>query len=96
MQDDIPVIELRLLHPHRTRKRKFACASCGMTYSLRDYKILYDNQKISYFIDENNPKEGRVCHDCLYRIAMNTKKELNTRKIYVRLDLGDEEIIMTF
>ena len=95
MSKKVPIVELALIQPHETRKRKFVCAECEITYNLREYRILFDNRKISYFLDKNNPKV-RVCHECLYNIARKMKEELRAKKILVKLDLGDEEIVMNF
>jgi hypothetical protein len=95
MPKRVPIVELEIIHPHETKKRKFVCGECQISYTLREYRILFDNRKISYFLDKNNPKV-RVCHECLYDIARRMKSELGARKILVKLDLGDEEITMNF
>jgi hypothetical protein len=47
-----------------TRKRKLSCSSCGISYSARDYKLLYENKKIVYFKHKNRI----LCHECLYKL----------------------------
>ena len=90
-----PLITLQLVDPHKTKRRKFVCQECSMAYSLKHYRLLYDGKKISYFTDPDRYK-FMICHDCLYEAAMKLKKEMNKKKIVVRLDLGDEEVLLTF
>lgn len=95
MAKKVPIIQLNLIHPHETRKRKFVCAECGLSYNLRDYRVLFDSRKISYFLEEEKP-EVRICHDCLLSFAARKKKELGVSRLYVKLDLQDEEVILNF
>jgi len=95
MAKKIPIIQLNLIHPHITKKRKFVCAECGLSYNLRDYRVLFDNRKISYFFEEEKP-EVRICHDCLLPFAERRKEKLGVPKLLVRLDLIDEEVILNF
>lgn len=46
------------------RKRSIKCSSCGISYTPRDYKILYENKKLVYFKYKNKI----YCHECLYKI----------------------------
>ena len=95
MAKKVPILDLKLIHPHETRKRKFVCVECGLSYSLRDYRVLFDNRKISYFSEEKKP-HLRICHDCLLSFAAKKKEEMGVKKLYVRLDIGDEEVILNF
>ena len=91
----IPVVQLNLIHPHQTRKRKFVCVECGVSYNLKDYRVLFDNRKISYFLEEKEPKT-RICHDCLSDWAEKKKEEMSVPKLFVKLDLVDEQVILNF
>lgn len=95
MKNDDAMVELKLIQPQKAKRRRFSCVACEMTYSLRDYRILYDHHKISYFFDENNPV-GVICHNCIEDVALNTKKELGVKKIYVKLKLEKEDILFKF
>ena len=46
-----------------SRKRRISCSSCGISYSARDYKLLYESKKIIYFKYRNKI----LCHECLYK-----------------------------
>jgi len=95
MAKKVPILDLNLIHPHETRKRKFVCVECGLSYNLKDYRVLFDNRKISYFVEEAKP-QIRICHDCLLSFAAKKKEEMGAPKLYVRLDIGDEEVILNF
>ena len=94
MGKKIPIIELHLIHPHYTRKRKFACSECGMMYTLKDYRVLFDSHKISYFSEENG--KSKICHDCVMSFSANAKKRLKVPKLIVKLILPEEEVILKF
>jgi len=85
------IIELDLIDPHLTKKRKFACAGCSMTYTLKDYRILFDSHKISYFQFPNKPGV-KHCHDCLESLALKEKEKLGAKKIILKLYLPDNEV----
>ena len=91
MAKKIPIIELDLIDPHLTKKRKFACVGCGMTYTLKDYRILFDSHKISYF-RFSDKREIKHCHDCLEFLALKEKEKLGAKKIILKLYLPDDEI----
>jgi len=89
-----PIIELHLIHPHHTRKRKFACSECGMVYNLKDYRVLFDSHKISYFSEEDG--KFKICHDCVMSFSTDEKKRLKVPKLIVKLILPEEEVILKF
>ena len=90
MAKRIPIIEMDLLDPHLTKKRKFACVECNITYTLRDYRTLFNGHKISYFTEAENPSI-KYCHDCLESFAVKRKEELRVSKIMLKLYLPDNE-----
>ena len=92
MAKKIPIIELDLIDPHLTRKRKFACITCGITYTLKDYRILFDSHKISYFHFTEKKQNIKYCHDCLESLATKEKEKLGVKKIILKLYLPDNEI----
>jgi hypothetical protein len=91
MAKKIPIIELGLIDPHLTKKRKFACVACNMTYTLKDYRTLYDSHKISYFQRASGSKI-KYCHDCLEYLALKEKEKLGAEKIILKLYLTDDEV----
>jgi hypothetical protein len=89
----IPIIELDLIDPHETRKRKFTCGNCGMTYTLKHYRILYDAEKLSYFIVNESAKPIN-CHQCIYEVAEKFKSKLSAKKIILKINTFDEQVIL--
>lgn len=50
------------------RKAKIACSVCDLSYSARDYKILYENEKLAFFKIKFLKQRKKIhCHDCLYK-----------------------------
>ena len=51
------------------RKRALKCAECGLTYSVKDYDLLYSNQKLIYFkFKSPNSKRSKIyCHECILK-----------------------------
>ena len=50
------------------------CDCCSIEYTYKEYKILFDNKKIAYFLfpyPDNPAKAEIVCHGCLLK---NIKK----------------------
>ena len=57
-------MEIELINPHNTKKRKFTCMLCGISYNKKEYKLLYDAKKIVFFDFPAKNKVIRLCHDC--------------------------------
>ena len=77
------------------RKAKIACAVCDMSYSARDYKILYENEKLAFFkIKLNKQRKKTHCHDCLYKSVI---KEMGPLP-YIELEMVtmDTTAVVTF
>ena len=65
-------MDVLLINPENTRKRKFCCDSCGIFYEKDEYKILFKAKKILYFEYENHlGKRMRLCHECLYNSILS-------------------------
>lgn len=68
------------------RKRALKCAECGLTYSVKDYDLLYSNQKLIYFkFKSPNSKRSKIyCHECILKAmaaSEPTKEELKIKII---------------
>ncbi len=60
------MVEIFVINP-KDRKRKIDCCACDMSYSIKDYAILFENEKLIYF-KYKGPKEKShkiYCHNCL-------------------------------
>jgi hypothetical protein len=79
-----------------TRKSKITCHNCSLSYSARDYGLLYDSKKLAYFkYKPVNYKRQRVmCHDCFYKKTIESMGERD--KLEVEIITGENEIIVTF
>ena len=78
-----------------TRKAKIACSVCNLFYSARDYKILYENEKLAFFKIKFPKKRKKIhCHDCLYKSVVKLMGPLP----YVDLEMTTMEstIVVTF
>jgi|TARA_Y100000310_G_scaffold335671_1_gene418286 hypothetical protein len=95
MAKKIPVIELDIIEPRITRKRKLKCEECAMTYTRKHYGILYEVEKLSYFRLKELPKRI-VCHQCLYRLAGKLKEGLEVNKVILKINTEKDEIAIRF
>tara|TARA_B100001094_G_C17599176_1_gene515680 strand:- start:287 stop:565 length:279 start_codon:yes stop_codon:yes gene_type:complete len=88
-------LEAKTIDP-KARKSRVTCSECGLSYSARNYNILYDNEKLAFF--KLKPPKGRskiICHGCLNTVAyklMGVLKEIKL-KIY---NLADEIVTVVF
>tara|TARA_B100000131_G_C17595172_1_gene400990 strand:+ start:211 stop:519 length:309 start_codon:yes stop_codon:yes gene_type:complete len=75
----------------KDRKSPIRCSVCGLKYSLRDYKILYENKKLIYFYFKPKGKKRKkvICHDCL----LKQLKKFYPRKETIRFQIKDGEDI---
>jgi len=89
----IPIIQLDVIDPQDTKKRKFTCGTCGMAYTLKHYRILYDSEKLSYFTVDKKSKDI-LCHQCIYDLAESFKSKLSVKKIILKINTFDEEVIL--
>ena len=79
------------------RKTRITCYRCELSYTARNYDILFESRKLAYFkfkpIGFKRPK--LFCHDCMHWECMNMLKG-PTKKVKLTMDLGEEVIICTF
>jgi hypothetical protein len=55
--------------PPDQRKRALKCSGCELCYSIKDYDLLYSNQKLIYFKFKLPPtKRSKIyCHECILK-----------------------------
>jgi len=60
------VLEIILIDPDK-RKRAIKCSECGLSYSAKDYRVLYDNKKLIFFKFKfpNRKTYKTFCHSCI-------------------------------
>ena len=61
-------LKAKIIDPNN-RKTRVTCSECGLSYSARNYKILYENEKLAFFkMKLPNQKTKIFCHDCLHKV----------------------------
>ena len=80
----------------KKRKSKITCHVCGLSYSARDYDLLYDSQKLAYFkYKPMNYKRQRVfCHNCFYKSTVEQMSAFG--QIDVEMVTLEGKIVVTF
>jgi hypothetical protein len=78
------------------RKSRITCHACRLSYTARDYALLYAGQKLAYFrFKPPNFKRQRVfCHNCFYK---STVEQMSGQvPIDVEMDTLTGTIVITF
>jgi hypothetical protein len=53
----------------KKRKTRVTCSKCSLSYTGRNYSILYKNEKLAFFkMKLPDDKLRTYCHDCLYKV----------------------------
>lgn len=82
------MLHATVLKPASSKKKIIYCEGCGIDYSKRDYKILFDNKKLVYFKLKEVGATLTLCHDCLYRIGSNIAKLKRLKEISIKITDG--------
>ncbi len=76
------------------RKAKIRCFVCSLSYSAKDYKILYENEKLAFFKIKLPEQRKKIhCHDCLYKSIV---KSMVTHEIQVEMITLEGSVKVTF
>ena len=80
------------------RKSKISCSKCSLSYSARDYHILYENEKLAFFKAKFPPERKKnYCHDCLYKVASELLRIRGGKKMQVLMTTKEgKEVVITF
>jgi hypothetical protein len=77
------------------RKSRVTCSRCGLSYTGRNYCILYTNEKLAFFKMKLPDDKLRIyCHDCLYKVigaSMGVLKEVK-----LEMELVDHTVNLIF
>lgn len=86
------MIQIRSVNPF-CRKSKIKCSFCGLTYSARDYRILWEGRKVLYFkMQLPSQKRWRiVCHGCLLQVLKKHYPDNNTIELMIVDDSNQVE-----
>ena len=84
------MVTVEVIDP-KNRKSPIRCSVCDLKYSLRDYKILYENKKLIYFYFTPKGKKRKkvICHDCV----LKQLKKLYPKKEIIKFRIKDEKEI---
>ena len=71
------------------------CDKCEIEYSLDDYQVLKDNQKLVYFSSQLLEEDSfLLCHDCFFKKIKKISK--GEEEVRMKVISGDNEIVMSF
>ena len=84
------VLEAKVIRPTTFKGKELECEACGITYSKRDYSILFKANKIVYF----EFLESVVCHDCFYKTVKKIGKGKKLKEIVVKVKDGRSNKIL--
>jgi hypothetical protein len=88
------MLKAEIVDPNK-RKAKIACFECNLSYVARDYKILYENEKLAFFKIKLPERRKKIyCHDCLYKSIVNTMGPLS--KVQVEMITLEGTLIVKF
>lgn len=85
------VMEAKVIRPTTFKGRELKCKACDITYSKRDYVILFKANKIIYF----EFLERVVCHDCFYKTVKKIGKKKKLKEIVVKVKDGRSKKVLT-
>jgi len=75
------MLKAKTIRPTTCKGKEICCEGCEISYSKRDYNILFKAKKISYFDFLDNT----VCHDCFYKTCRRIAVKEGLPKIKVEL-----------
>jgi len=90
-------LRAEVLRPFTRKTKKFNCELCSLSYSRKQYKILYDSKKLAYFFLYTLPHQddpSLLCHDCFTRILMGICADAGLPQIKVLCKDGRKKFIL--
>ena len=88
------MVKLKVIRPYKIRGEA-SCARCDLSYSKRDYKILYENEKLVYFDITFAQKTKLICHDCFYKFLRKKSQSVQYEDFEVEVKDGNKKFIIT-
>ena len=69
--------------PDLRKAGSITCKSCKIiSYKQKDYKLLHEAQKLSYWIDKEQTVEGPYCHFCIGEVVLEGDEEITVKIKY--------------
>ena len=88
------MVQLKVIRPYRI-KGEASCDRCDLTYSKRDYDILYKGKKLVYFDITIGDKTRFICHDCFYKYLKKKSKSIGYEDFHVEVKDANKTFIIT-
>tara|TARA_R100000808_G_C2010989_1_gene63563 strand:- start:42 stop:317 length:276 start_codon:yes stop_codon:yes gene_type:complete len=83
-----------IIDPNK-RKTRVTCSECGLSYSAKNYKILYDNEKLAFFKMKLPEQRTKIfCHDCLHKVIYKYMGVL--KEVKLQIFTLDETVTVIF
>jgi len=83
-------MQAKSIRPEKNKKR-VTCTCCNLSYTAREYSILFDNKKLVYF-RLKTPEKRRtsvLCHSCLFETV--AKRCGDKKHIKLKITDGDTQ-----
>ena len=80
------VLKCKLVNPRTVRRKECECSNCGLHYTTRDYKILYEAHKILYLLYPATSSNKIYCHECLFA---KVSEKMKANEKYINLLVKD-------
>ena len=87
------MVKLKVIRPYKT-KGEVSCERCDLSYSKRDYDILYKGKKLVYFDITIKEKTRLICHDCFYKFLKKKSTEVNYEDFEVQVIDGNKKFVI--
>ena len=88
------MVQLTVIRPYKI-KGEASCERCDLSYSKRDYNILYKAQKLVYFNITMNDKTRFICHDCFYKFLKKKSVEIGHEDFHVEIKDANKKFVIT-
>ena len=84
----------KIIDPNK-RKTRVTCSECGLSYSAKNYKIHYDNEKLAFFKMKLPDQRTKIfCHDCMQNCAANSIGVL--KELILEIHTLDDKVTVVF
>ena len=73
----------------KDRKSKCKCSLCNLTYTPKDYQLLFDTEKLIFlsYVPPQKKRAKIVCHSCLLTLV----KSYRTTEVKISIQIIDKE-----
>lgn len=88
------MVKLKVIRPYKF-KGEASCERCDLSYSKRDYGILYKAQKLVYFDITIKDRTRLICHDCFYKFLKKKSEEIGYKDFSVEVKDANKTFTIT-